>query len=376
MIKVFILCPGLGYIRRGYESFAQEIFDALSKDNYLDITLFKGRGKSSSQEIVLWNLPYHANLARKISRVFKKVERRDPYFVQLLSFFISIVPHIHIKKPDIIFFSEPSLGTFLLQWRHLTKQNYKLLFKNGGPCTPTLFYRWDHILQLSPTHFRAALDVGVPAEKQTLLFYGVHMNSEFQTLTTSEREALRHKLELPEKQPLILSVAAINNSHKRMNYVIREVASLSQPRPYLLLLGQQGEESAEILKLGNELLGKEHFQIRTVAYNQVADYYKIADAFVLASLSEGFGRVFLEAMSYGLPCLAHDYETPRYILGKEGYFANFELAGSLASLIPQSLAESHDISKQRRRHRTIYERFSWDQARPEYIKLFQKCINS
>lgn len=171
-------------------------------------------------------------------------------------------------------------------------------------------------------------------------------------------------------------MAAINNSHKRMNYVIREVASLSQPRPYLLLLGQQGEESAEILKLGNELLGKEHFQIRTVAYNQMADYYKIADAFVLASLSEGFGRVFLEAMSYGLPCLAHEYETPRYILGKEGYFANFELAGSLASLIPQSLAESHDISKQRRRHRTIYERFSWDQARPEYIKLFQKCVNS
>jgi hypothetical protein len=35
-----------------------------------------------------------------------------------------------------------------------------------------------------------------------------------------------------------------------MDYVIREVASLPEPRPYLLLLGQETPDSPEIIKLG------------------------------------------------------------------------------------------------------------------------------
>ncbi|MBD2434055.1 MULTISPECIES: glycosyltransferase family 4 protein [Fischerella] len=376
MIKVFILSSGLGYIQRGYESFSQELFDALSQNCSLDVTLFKGNGKPSSKEIVVWNIPYYGKLAQKISEFFKKPERRDPYFTQQVTFFLSFLPHLYLKKPDIIFFTEPSLGTLLWHWRSITKQSYQFLFCNGGPCSPNIFYRWDRVLQVAPTHFQSALDIGVAAEKQTLIPHAIHIPSEPIILSDRERELLRHKLGLPEKRPLILSVAAINKSRKRMDYVISEIAHLPEPRPYLLLLGHQGEEAREIIQLGNSLLGVENFQIRTVDKNEVADYYKVADAFVLASLYEGFGLVFLEAMSHGLPCLAHDYEVPRYILGKEGYFANFELAGSLANLIPQALAESHDISKRRHRHHTVYERFSWDKLRPEYVKLIQQCVNS
>jgi glycosyltransferase involved in cell wall biosynthesis len=161
-----------------------------------------------------------------------------------------------------------------------------------------------------------------------------------------------------------------------MDYLIREIASLPEPRPYLLLLGQQGAESAEIFQLGNELLGDDNFQIRTVDQNEVTNYYKIADVFVLASLREGLPRVILEAMSHGLPCLMHDYEISRFALGNEGYLANFELPGTLASLIPQALADSNNVSKRLRRHRTVYERFSWETLRPDYVKLIQKCTYS
>ncbi|MEH2245789.1 hypothetical protein [Nostoc sp.] len=67
-----------------------------------------------------------------------------------------------------------------------------------------------------------------------------------------------------------------------MDYLIREVAT--EPCPYLLLLAQQNGSSCEIIKLGNSLLGAENFQRRTVASHEVANYYKIADTFVLASL--------------------------------------------------------------------------------------------
>ena len=56
--KVFVICSGLGNIKRGYESFTQECFEALSQEPLLDVTLFKGGGKSSEKEIALWNFKF------------------------------------------------------------------------------------------------------------------------------------------------------------------------------------------------------------------------------------------------------------------------------------------------------------------------------
>lgn len=376
MLRVFILSSTLGYIKRGLESFSQEVFDALLQDNSLDITLFKGSGKPSYKEIVLWNMPYNAKITREISNIFSKESWRNPYFLHQLSFFVNLLPYIHIKQPDIIFFSEATLGNFLFHWRRLTKQKYKLLFHNGSPCTPTYFYRWDHIHQVAPTHFEDALKAGIAPEKQSLIVYGIHMSSELQILTVNEKEALRNRLEMPTKRTLIISVGAINKTHKRMDYVIREIGSLPEPRPYLLLVGHQDDESSEIIQMGNELLGKTSFKVITVPPKEVANYYKVADAFVLASLREGLPRVVLEAMSYGLPCMMHDYKIASFTLGNEGYIANFTLPGSLASLVSQVLSESYDISKCYQRHRTAYERYSWERLRPDYVKLIQQCATS
>ena len=154
-----------------------------------------------------------------------------------------------------------------------------------------------------------------------------------------------------------------------MNYLIEEVATLPEPRPYLLLLGQQDGNSAEIIALGNSLLGSENFNVRTVSSHEVASYYQVADIFVLASLSEGLARVFLESMSYGLPCLVHDYSVTRFTFGNEGYFGDFTKSGSLSTLISKVLAQECDKSKYYQRHRYIYERFSWDKLIPSYVEM-------
>jgi 1,2-diacylglycerol 3-alpha-glucosyltransferase len=378
MIKVFLLCSGLGHVKRGYESFTGECFEVLSQVDCLDITLFKGGGRSSKKEITLWNLPREKWASIQISQLVGLLTlRKDSYFTEQLSFFVSLLPYIYVGKPDVIYFSDESLGDLLWHWRRRTKQSYKLLFCNGGP-TSTIqnIVRWDYVHQIAPIHQQAALHIGLPAQKQSLVPYGINMPSKVQILRPTERDALRSRLGLPEQRPLILSVAAIDKSRKRLDYLIREVASLPEPRPYLLLLGQQTEESPEISQLGNELLGADNFQIRTVTHNEVTNYYKIADAFVLTSLIEGFGRVFVEAMSHGLPCMAHDYEIAHFVLGKEGYFADLNLMGSLTCLLPQALAESQDQSKRYLRHQSVYNRFSWEKLRPDYIRLMESCQNS
>lgn len=372
--KVFLFCSGLGHIRRGYESFTQECFEALSQEPALDLTLFKGGGKASNREIPLGNIPRNHPLATQIGAITEKlIGRGGPYWVEQTTFGFNLLPYVYLQKPDVVFFSDPNIGNILWHWRRLSKQNYQLLFSNGGPWMPPAFERWDHVQQLVPVHLEAAIALGDPPKKHSLVPYGIHMSKELQLLTSEERKTLRRQLGLPEQQRLLLSVAAINKYHKRADYVIREVASLPHPRPYLLLLGQQEAETPEIVQLGNELLGNDNFQIRTVGSSEVGKYYQVADAFVLASMSEGLARAYLEAMSYGLPCLTHDYEVTRFILENQGLLADLELPGNLAKLIPQAFEIVEDVAQRQALHSYTYERFSWDKLRPAYVDLITKC---
>ncbi|MFM6672367.1 MAG: hypothetical protein ACKPJO_19910 [Dolichospermum sp.] len=56
----------------------------------------------------------------------------------------------------------------------------------------------------------------------------------------------------------------------------------------------------------------------------------------------------------------------------EGYFGNFKLAGSLASLIPNVLNQNNDDFKLKR-HQSVYERFSWDKIHLDYFKMINHC---
>ena len=371
MIKIFIPCSGLGHVKRGFESFTRECFDALVDDPYIELTLFKGAGDSRENEVTLWNLRRNDWRAIQIG----KLTGRTGYIIEASSFFLGLLQYIYRENPDIIYFSDINLGNALWHWRRLTKTKYKLLFSNGSPQDPP-YPRWDYIQQLTPAQFQLALDAGVPPDKQSLVPYGFNISPQLTILNSLERKTLRSQLRLPEEQPLILSVGLIDKSHKRMDYLIREVASLPEPKPYLLLLGQKDTESCEVINLGIELLGADNFQVRSVEQSEIDDYYKVADAFVLASLREGLGRVLVEAMAQGLPCLVHDYAITQFVLGECGYFANFELENNLSKLIYQVLNNPDNKYESYLRHKSVYERFSWEQLRPKYIDMIHKCANS
>jgi glycosyltransferase involved in cell wall biosynthesis len=80
-------------------------------------------------------------------------------------------------------------------------------------------------------------------------------------------------------------------------------------------------------------------------------------------------------MSYGLPCLVHDYGITRYVLGQEGYFADFTTPGRLTQLIEEVLREDHNFEAQSKRHRAVFERFAWDHLRLFYIEMIQRCAS-
>ena len=277
------------------------------------MTLYKGAGASSGQDRTVFTLLRERPLARWIGRF----TRGGPYFVEQLTFTLSLLRHVTRQKPDVIFFSDCSVGNILWHWRNRTGQKYRLLFSNGGPLGPP-FPRWDHVQQVAPVHFDAAVAAGQPPATMSMLPYGFDIPEQQSFPSAARRGQLRSALGLPTDRPCVLSIGAINASHKRMDYVVREVASMAEPRPTLVILGQRDHETHAIEQLAAQLLAPGTYRIATVEQSKVADYYDAADVFVLASLFEGYGRVLPEALRAAWPASLTTTTSPALFSVKRG----------------------------------------------------------
>ncbi len=380
-LKIFFCCSGVGIIDRGIETFFRQAFDALSRTERLDVTLYKGAGEEKLDEHVLWNL----RRTGVVTCLLGKLVRRDSYTVEQLSTFPAMVQEIRKHKPDIIFYSDSNLGFQLFRWRKQIGVPFRLLFSNGGPCHPP-FDRTDYVHQVAPFHYDEAIAAGEAPARHRVVPYGINVPESEPDRRDETKGTLRHKLNLPSDRPTILTVGWISAKQKRMDYVVREVASLvaevrrqrsevrTESAPYLVMLGTMDEGSRAIVDLAREKLGDENFTARSVPHEQVADYYRAADLFVLASLREGFGRVFLEALIHGLLVIAHDHPVMRFVLGSEGTVADLSQPGALAALLLNQLNEHDTPADAERRRDYVRQRFSWPVLAPKYRNMFFDCF--
>ncbi len=123
------------------------------------------------------------------------------------------------------------------------------------------------------------------------------------------------QLNLPK--PVILCVSALS-TYKNVDQVIRAVGRLQAS---LLLIGD-GEESGRIAELLSNYPGDFRW-IRHVDPAELPRYYHASDIFCfLPDHQESFGRVYLEAMSAGLPIVASDDQIRRNLIGKQGNYAD------------------------------------------------------
>jgi len=284
-----------------------------------------------------------------------------------------MVGAIRKHRPDIIFYSDSNLGFQLFRWRKQIGVPFRLLFSNGGPCDPP-FNRMDYVHQVAPFYLEEALAAGETADRHRMVPYGINVPDGAPDRSQNTRRELRWKLLLPQDRSIILSVGWISAKQKRMDYLVNEMARLPQPRPYLVLVGAMDGESSAIVDLARAKLGEESFTARSVPHDQVGDYYRAADLFVLASLREGFGRVFLEALIHGLPVIAHDHPVMRFVLGSEGTFGDLSKSGALAALIRETLGKEDSDADAIRRRETVRQRFSWSVLASEYRDMFLDCV--
>jgi glycosyltransferase involved in cell wall biosynthesis len=345
----------------------RECFQALRREGSLDPWLFKGGGPDGAREIALPHLPRAGFGARALG----DLSRRGPYVVEQATFAMALVPYVERLRPHVVYYCDPSIGKLLWHWRRLRGERFRLLLHNGGPFAPP--FRWcDHVHELTPGSADAALAAGHDPARQTMLPCGFEFGPVPIPPSTADRTAGRRALGLPDDRAVVLSVGALNRGHKRMDYLIHEVAWLPEPRPFLVMMGEVESETPAVRATADLLLGPDNYAMRTVPREELDPYYQTADVFALASLREAFGLAYVEAMAHGLPCVAHDAPVTRFVLGDEGIFADLARPGALAQAIRSALDLPDTRAARARRFHLVRTRFGWDELAPAYARMMRR----
>ncbi len=360
-VRVFFPCTGLGRQRRGFETFTTECSAALRGDPRLSISVFAGGGENEEGLRVLPNLSRDSRIAALLGRL----ARHEPYFIEQASFFLSFLPYLLREQPDVVYFADLNLGNLCWHWRRLTGARYRLLFYNGGAMT-TPYTRMDFVQQITPSGLSDAVARGEDALHQTVLPLGVFAPTSLPARITGRDRA---SLGLPTDRPIVLSVGMLDTAIKRMDFLIREVAALDAPRPFLVLLGAETRDTPVLRQLASERLGADGYLVATVNREQLALYYRAADVFALASLREGFGLVYVEALLHGLTVVAHDSPVTRYVLDGHGELADLGAEGAATTALRRVL-EAPVVGRDRwERYESARGRFGWQALADQYASM-------
>jgi glycosyltransferase involved in cell wall biosynthesis len=357
-------CSGLEHAHRGFESFARECFEELREEPRLDLRLVKATGASGDRERAVRAITRDGRLAQLFSG-----RQNGPIKAEQFAFAFSLQREIVRWRPQVIYFSEWFTGVGLNKLRAVNRQPYALVLSNGSMAGEG-FEPFDRIHQHTAPAFEYVLEHGADPARHILLPVAFRFTPELELPSEDERRSLRERFGLPAEGTIVISVAALNRWHKRLDYVIEELARLPEPRPFLLLVGQPETETDGLRSLATELLGDDGHSFRSVPRAEVDLLLRAADVFVLASFAEGLPRALVEAMDRGLPCLAHDYRVARYAMGDHGRLADLSQPGALAGLLTSGEeAGWGDPAEAQARHRFVYDAFSWDRLRAEYVEL-------
>ena len=187
----------------------------------------------------------------------------------------------------------------------------------------------------------------------------------------------RAELQLPEDAFIAVTLGRLIQ-RKAIDRLLRAIASEACRNVHLVVIGD-GPERPRLLEIARDLGLEDRARLLgRVPEERKWQILESADVYVSATRHEGFGLVFLEAMSAGLPIVCPDHGGQVDFLqdGETGYLVPLEDDAALVQAIARLEASPEEAARMGRACRRLGEHYSADRCAGEYEDLFERLVSA
>ena len=334
--RIAISSSGLGHVRRGVESWAEDLASALHRSG-ADVTLFQGGGSPTEP----WSrvLPCLRRFESPNTRLRSLTSRLggwryglgSPYDIEQTSFSLALWRATR-STYDILHMQDPTAADWMDRLNRLGFSRPRVILGHGTEESDTFLHKLSYLQHLTPG-YRDDYEPHRPARQ---LSFGIPNFIDIQRFRppadSAACAAARAAFGFPPNSLIILCVAALKRHHKRCDYLIQEFAQFRAqfaPNSTLVIAGGREAETPGIIDLGKSLLGDSAVFFESLGRDRLATLYQAADIFAIASLHEMMPIALLEALASGLPATCNDTPTLRWMVGPAGHPEDISQPGGL-----------------------------------------------
>lgn len=208
------------------------------------------------------------------------------------------IVHSHTSHAHSLAFLA-SIGTGVV--RLVTRRVDFSIFRHSFLKLSGIKYRYmaDHYIAISQKIKDVMVADGIPGRR----IFVVHSGIDPQRFSSATGGQLLSEFDIKENQKVVINVAHLAG-HKGQEYLVRAIPRVLErlPDTRFFIVGQgelldKLQETASGLGLTKEL-------IFTGFRNDVADFYRIANLYVMSSVQEGLGTAVLDALALAKPVVA------------------------------------------------------------------------
>lgn len=333
-LRIAIASSGLGHIRRGIETWADDLGTALRRRGF-DATTYQG-GKSSSASTgqAVPCIRRFDPAAERLAKLFRRLGgwrygMGSTYAVEQTTFALNLWRKIG-RSHDILHVQDPQVALILDRLNRAGLSRPRVILGHGTEEDASVLRRFSHLQHLAPNY----LEEWEPHRAGGQLSFAIPNFVDTERFRPMDKRAARLEAGLPQDALIFVSVGALKKNHKRVDYLIREFSSWRKTQSQnaiLIVVGAREVETDEIRRLASELDPEGIILKENLARDQVVNLLHAADVFTLASLHEMMPIAVLEALACGLPVACNDDPTLRWMVGDAGHLSDISHAGGLSA---------------------------------------------
>ncbi|MBU0477485.1 glycosyltransferase [bacterium] len=386
--NICVISSGLEHIKRGVETWANDLSHAL-KEKYVHIMLYKGSGiKKNGFEKNISCIRCGSRLSKSLLNILPSFSWHfglgSAFQMQQTTFAFNFLPEAMLKQFDIIHTQDPDVANILRIAKKVGLIKSKVILAHGTEEDFEFIKKFDYLQHLAPLHLEEAKMAGLNGKKSFVIPNFVN-TERFKPLAAPDcrgglnlpynlvRRDMREGFGIPGDAFVVLCVAAIKSTHKRIDYLINEMV---KTKGFLVVAGSSTDQTHELKAMARKKLKDRFIFLTDFPHERMNEIYRIADVFTLCSLKEMMPIALLEALSSGLPSIVNKHPVVEWMVGDGGESIDMSKEGELAKALEKYMDESYRKDKGRRARRQAIKNFSENVVVEKIIEMYREIASA